>query len=102
MKMGWLDTRIEKQSRQQHVGHETNRMRSIGQAYVITDTGIEGKKEGVRNQYSESGFQRTSFGRCWLLREKSRDYIRTRRALILQEIDKKDSLNTNIAANVSQ
>lgn len=87
MKMGWIE-KIEKRV-EATFGHETLEC-VIGQAYVITDTGLKARRRGLGTNIQKR-ISKNVFWEMLATQGKSRDYIRTRRALILQEIDKKDS-----------
>ena len=87
MKMGWLE-KIEKRV-EETFGNETLEC-VIGQAYVITDAGLKARRRGLGTNIQKR-ISKNVFWEMLATQGKSRDYIRTRRALILQEIDKKDS-----------
>ena len=63
---------------------------TIGQAYVITDAGLKARRRGLGTNIQKR-IPKNVFWEMLATKGKSRDYVRTRRALILQEIDKKSS-----------
>lgn len=85
MKMGWLE-KIEKRV-EATFGNETLEC-VIGQAYVITDAGLKARRRGLGTNIQKR-ISKNVFWEMLATKGKSRDYIRTRRALILQEIAKK-------------
>lgn len=82
--LGWVDR--EPKLVEVVFGNETYE-EEIGHSYVITPAGMEARREGlVINKYK--GISKNVFWEMLATKGKDKDYIRTRRALILQEIQR--------------